>query len=75
MVLAQYPDDVNALFYGGYCAYQNEDFVLAETWLTRSLESPIGTFREENKYHLAKVYMARYKLEEARTLLRIHPLR
>lgn len=70
MVLAQYPDDVNALFYGGYCAYQNEDFVLAETWLARSLESPIGTFREENKYHLAKVYMARYKLEEARTLLR-----
>ncbi|MFZ4786026.1 MAG: tetratricopeptide repeat protein [Flavobacteriales bacterium] len=70
VVLAQYPDDVNALFYGGYCAYQNEDFVMAETWLARSLESPIGTFREENKYHLAKVFMARNKFDEARTLLR-----
>lgn len=69
VVLAQYPDDVNALFYGGYCAYQNEDFVKAETWLARSLESPIGTFKEENKYHLAKVYMARHKLNEARALL------
>lgn len=52
-VMDQYPDDVNALFYAGLCAYNIGAYERAENFLTRSATHRIDTFDEEAQWYHA----------------------
>lgn len=52
-VLGQYPEDVNALFYGGLCAYNLGLFERARLLLHRAATHPIDVFDEEAAWYHA----------------------
>ncbi|MBK9176203.1 MAG: hypothetical protein IPM46_07680 [Flavobacteriales bacterium] len=52
-VLGQYPEDVNALFYGGLCAYNLGLFERARMLLHRAATHPIDVFDEEAAWYHA----------------------
>lgn len=52
-LLAQYPKDVNALFYAGLCSYNLGMYSRAREFLGRSAHHPIDTFDEESEWYLA----------------------
>lgn len=52
-VLAQYPDDVNALFYAGLCCYNLGLNERARTFLHRAATHPIPVFDEEAVWYHA----------------------
>ncbi len=52
-LLAQYPKDVNALFYAGLCSYNLGMYSRAREFLGRSALHPIDTFDEESEWYLA----------------------
>jgi hypothetical protein len=53
MVLAQYPDDVNALFYAGLCCHNLGLHERARTLLHRAAVHPIDSFDEEAAWYHA----------------------
>ncbi|MDX9750876.1 MAG: hypothetical protein RBT71_07320 [Flavobacteriales bacterium] len=52
-VLDQYPDDVNALFYAGLCAYNLGAYARAENFLAQAATHRIDTFDEEARWYHA----------------------
>lgn len=58
VILGQYPDDVNALFYGGLSSYQLGNYDQAIVWFKFILQQSISTFHEEAEYYLAMSYKA-----------------
>ena len=52
-LLAQYPDDVNALFYGGLCAYNLGMYDRARALLHRAATHPVDVFNEEAAWYHA----------------------
>ncbi len=52
-LLDQYPDDVNALFYAGLCAYNIGAYERAENFLARTATHRIDTFDEEAQWYHA----------------------
>lgn len=52
-VLTQYPDDVNALFYGGLCAYNLGLYDHAREFLDRAATHPVDVFDEEAAWYHA----------------------
>ena len=52
-LLDQYPDDVNALFYGGLCAYNLGLYDRADKLLQRAAKHPVDVFDEEAAWYHA----------------------
>lgn len=52
-LLAQYPNDVNALFYAGLCSYNLGLYDKAERFLGRAATHPIAVFDEEALWYQA----------------------
>lgn len=52
-LLAQYPDDVNALFYAGLCSYNLGLYKHARNFLHRAATHPIDVFDEEAQWYHA----------------------
>jgi hypothetical protein len=67
-LLDQYPDDVNALFYGGIAAYDLGLFSRAERYLARAAGHKVDTFNEEATWYRALSLKEDGKREEARQL-------
>lgn len=53
-ILTAYPNDVNALFYGGLCYYNLQNYSKAAELFDKLLDSDYGNFAEEAKWYLAK---------------------
>ncbi|MFZ1687237.1 MAG: hypothetical protein WAU70_07445 [Flavobacteriales bacterium] len=53
IVLAQYPDDINALFYTGLSCYNLGLFTKAERYFARAAAHPVRTFDEEALWYQA----------------------
>lgn len=53
IVLAQYPDDINALFYAGLSCYNLGLFSKAERYFSRAAVHPAGTFDQEALWYQA----------------------
>ncbi|TNF47015.1 MAG: tetratricopeptide repeat protein [Bacteroidetes bacterium] len=53
-ILAAYPNDVNALFYGGLCYYNLQNYTKAAELFDKLIDSDFGNFSEEAKWYLAK---------------------
>ena len=68
IILGNYPNDANALFYGGLSAYNSGAYSKAEELLKKSHESSISTFSEESEFYLAKSLLAQGKSVEAEEL-------
>jgi hypothetical protein len=47
LVLDQYPDDVNAQFYAGFCCYRSGLYTRAMHWFHAAAGNVVGSFREE----------------------------
>jgi hypothetical protein len=70
VVLGQYPDDVNALFYGGLSSYQLGNYDQAIVWFKSALEQPISTFQEEAEFYLAMSFKASKDYKSANSLFK-----
>lgn len=55
-MLANYPEDANALFYGGMCLYNLKEFSQAEGRLMKLQTIAFGNFSEEGNWYLLHVY-------------------
>lgn len=69
-ILEVYPDDANALFYGGMCLYNLNQLTQAENRFLKLQNIPFGNFREEGNWYLLHVYRAAKK-EAAFSSLRL----
>jgi len=65
-LLAQFPNDVNALFYAGLCCYNLGLYTKAEKFLDRAATHPITVFDEEAVWYHALAMDRNGKKEEAR---------
>lgn len=54
IILNHYPDDANALFYGGMSAFHLREFDKAANLLSQSAELRVSTFAEESAFYHAK---------------------
>ena len=54
LILSDYPDDVNALFYEGMCRFRNGRYGEAVPQFRAALRHPVDLFREESRFYLAK---------------------
>jgi tetratricopeptide (TPR) repeat protein len=68
-LLDQYPNDVNALFYGGLCAYNLGLYEGAERLLRRAAGHPVAVFDEEAAWYHALTLERLGRSEEAREAL------
>jgi hypothetical protein len=57
VILGDYPDDVNALFYGGLCYYYLGNWKNAALLFDRVGTSTYSNFREEAEWYLAKSWL------------------
>ena len=55
-ILQTYPDDANALFYGGMCLYNLRVYEQAESRLLKLQSIPFANFSEEAEWSLLHVY-------------------
>ncbi len=55
-ILQTYPDDANALFYGGMCLYNLRVYEQAESRLLKLQSIPFANFSEEAEWYLLHVY-------------------
>lgn len=69
-LLGQYPDDVNALFYAGLCAYNLALYPHAERLLHRAAAHPVDVFAEEALWYHALTLERMGRTVEARATLR-----
>jgi hypothetical protein len=70
VILGQYPDDVNALFYGGLSSYQLGNYDQSIVWFKNVLLQSIATFHEEAEYYLAMSYKASKDYKTANDLFK-----
>ena len=70
VVLGQYPDDVNALFYGGLSSYQLGNYDQAIVWFSSILQQSISTFHEEAEFYLAMSHKASKDYKSANEIFR-----
>ena len=68
-ILKRYPEDVNALFYGGLCYYNLHNYALSAQYFQRCIRSKFLNFGEESSWYLSKVLLADKQIDAARQLL------
>lgn len=57
IILNQYPNDINAIFYKGLCCYYLENYNCATKYLTMAKENTKHLFAEESTWYLAKSHI------------------
>lgn len=67
-ILVAYPDDVNALFYGGLCYYNLQQFTQASVAFSACLQLEFNNFNEEAQWYLALSKKSDGKTEDAKKL-------
>lgn len=67
-ILVAYPDDVNALFYGGLCYYNLQQFAQASVAFSACLQLEFNNFNEEAQWYLALSKKSEGKIEDAKKL-------
>lgn len=67
-ILSAYPDDVNALFYGGLCYYNLQQFAQASVAFSACLQLAFNNFNEEAQWYLALSKKSNGKTEDAKKL-------
>jgi hypothetical protein len=70
VILGQYPDDVNALFYGGLSSFQIGNYNQAILWFQMVLNQPIKTFYEEAEFYLGMSHKAAKDYKAANEIFR-----
>lgn len=70
-LLAQYPDDVNALFYAGLCCYNLGLYDKAEKFLDRAATHTITVFDEEAVWYHALAMERNGKRDKAREVFQL----
>jgi TolA-binding protein len=68
-ILKKYPEDANALFYGGLTAYELGKYGEAVRMFEKCLENDIRTFHQESAYYMANSYWRDGKKDLARPIL------
>lgn len=68
-LMDQHPDDVNALFYGGLCAYELGLHQRAMAYLERANTHRIDTFKEESEWYHAMAVEKAQGIDAARPLV------
>lgn len=68
-ILEQYPEDMNALFYGGLCYYNLGNFNKALDFFEKILTSELNAFREEGAWYKAKTLLKLSRKSEAKIVL------
>ena len=69
IILEQYPEDANALFYGGLCYYNLKKFDKSIEFFDRILNLAINAFKEEAKWYKVKSLLKLKRTAEAKKLL------
>ncbi len=69
IILQQYPDDLNALFYGGLCNYHLKKYDKAITNLDQVINNSVDLFFEEAEWYKALSLINASKKDEAKALL------
>ena len=64
MILATYPDDVNALFYGALSHYNVKEYSICETKLQLLKLNHFTNFSEEQEWYLCLTYKALKKMSQ-----------
>lgn len=67
-ILKFYPDDLNALFYGGLCYYNLREFDLAIDAFEKVNNHPFVNFDEEASWYLANAYYLKNDKQKAKEL-------
>lgn len=67
-ILETYPDDLNALFYGGLCAYNLRDPETSIALLSRALKAGFSNFDEEAQWYLAQAYEMKGDKQQAKDI-------
>jgi TolA-binding protein len=67
-ILNNYPDDVNALFYGGLCHFEQNQFKESMVFFDLARKSSFINFREESEWFLLLCYIESNDLNNARLL-------
>ncbi len=68
LILETFPEDVNALFYGGLCALEKKDFQKSITCFESVRINNFTNFREEAEWKLLNVYLLEKELSKAKSL-------
>jgi len=68
-ILANYPDDVNALFYSGISWFQLKEYDNATTAFQKVVVAPFSNFNEEADWHSALSLLKQHRKEAAETKL------
>lgn len=68
-ILANYPDDVNALFYSGICWFQLKEYDNATTAFQKVVDAPFSNFNEEAEWYTALSLLKLHRIEAAETKL------
>ncbi len=66
-ILKTYPDDVNALFYGGICLYNLKEYSTAIEYFSRVRNTDFSNFDEEANWLIANCLERSGETEKART--------
>lgn len=69
VLLDQHPDDLNALFYGGLCAYELGLYPRAQAYFGQVRIHPVDSFQEEGEWYQAMTLRAMQRTGEADVLL------
>jgi TolA-binding protein len=68
-ILEQYPEDMNALFYGGLCYYNLGNFNKALDFFEKLLAIELNAFKEEGAWYKAKTLLKLGRKNEAKIVL------
>lgn len=69
IILEQYPEDMNAFFYGGLCYYNLGNFNKALEFFDQVLIIDLNAFKEESTWYKAKTLIKLSRKNEAKLLL------
>lgn len=70
IILSHYPNDINALFYAGFCYYNLGEYNAATELFKECLASTFNNFDEEAEWMLAKSYEANGEFDKAEKLFK-----
>ncbi len=71
IILSHYPNDLNALFYSGYCYYNLAEYSKSVELFKQCLTSNYNNFDEESEWLLAKSYEALGENNKAKAIFKL----
>ena len=70
LILGQFPEDQNALFYGGFANFHLGEYEVAIKWFDQVISNPNITFHEEAEWYKAKSLLASGETAAGKELLK-----